>query len=108
MAITRNHQAEYTHWRPEETKLIEGVPVRFRDVCVHTIRLGDVEDPELYAAQPLSDFLKTEKGQWLEQHSKEQMIYNVGPCPETYGWRVWVSAFLEEEDLTYFQLRWSN
>ena len=65
MAIARNHQAEYTHWRPEETKLIEGKPVRFRDVCVHEIRMGDVEDPDIMVADPIWQWQQTDAGKFV-------------------------------------------
>jgi hypothetical protein len=37
--------------------------------------MGDVEDPELYAAAPIIEWEKSEKGQWLHEHSRQQMEY---------------------------------
>ena len=39
------------------------------DVIVHKFRMGDVDDPDLYAAQPLYDWEHSEIGQWVMQHS---------------------------------------
>jgi hypothetical protein len=73
---------------------------------VHTIEMGDVEDPEIYAAAPILDFEKTDKGRWLTENSKQQMEYIVRPNQETYGWMVIIFAWLEEQDLTYYRLKW--
>jgi len=38
------------HWQPSQTKWVDGKWISFRDVVVHTIRMGDVEDPDLFVA----------------------------------------------------------
>lgn len=70
--------------------------------------MGDVEDPELYAAAPIMEWEKSEKGRWLAANSKQQMEYIVRPNAETYGWMVLIFAWLEEQDLTYFKLKWGG
>ena len=77
-------------------------------IIVHKIAMGDVEDPELYAAAPILEWEKSEKGQWLAKNSKQQMEYIVRPNAETYGWMVLIFAWLEEQDLTYFKLKWGG
>lgn len=76
-------------------------------IIVHKIPMGDVEDPELYAAAPILEWEKSDKGRWLHNHSKRQMEYIVRPNDETYGWVVIIFAWLEEQDLTYYKLKWS-
>ena len=75
---------------------------------VHKIAMGDVEDPELYAAEPIIKFERTEKGQWLHEHSYKEMVFNIRPNPETYGWMVVISAWLNERDLTFYKLKWGE
>jgi len=77
-------------------------------IIVHKIEMGDVEDPELYAAAPIMSWENSEKGQWLQKNSKQQMEYIVRPNQETYGWMVLIFAWLEEQDLTYFKLKWGE
>lgn len=77
-------------------------------LVVHKIPMGDVEDPELYAAAPILEWEKSEKGRWLAKNSKQQMEYIVRPNQETYGWMVIIFAWLEEQDLTYFKLKWGG
>lgn len=77
-------------------------------ILVHKFNMGDVEDPELYAAFPIHEFEISEKGQWLKEHSTEQMWYDIGMCRETYGYKCTIFANLEEQDLTFFNLKWGN
>ena len=75
-------------------------------IIVHKIPMGDVEDPELYAAAPILEWEKSAKGRWLKENSKKQMEYIIRPNVETYGWMVIIFAWLEEQDITYYKLKW--
>lgn len=77
-------------------------------IIVHKIPMGDVEDPELYAAAPILEWEKSAKGRWLAENSKRQMEYIIRPNPETYGYMVIIFAWVEEQDLTYFKLKWGG
>lgn len=106
MAITRNGQAEYSHWRPEEVKIIDQVPVRFSDVCVHEFVLNDVDDVEIYVAAPIWEWQQSEAGCWIMERAistpywTQQIDYN------TYGYRVRIMARLNEKDQTFWRLKW--
>ena len=108
MAITRNHPAEYTHWQPESVKIINGQPVRFRDVVVHEIRMGDVEDPEIYAAQPLYEWELSEHGQWVMSHSLSPPLFHIKSNHEWLGYKLMIEAELTDEDTTYHSLKWGS
>ena len=73
---------------------------------VYEFPMGDVEDPEIYAAEPLYNFEKSEQGQWVIKHALEKPVFYIGPCMQTYGYRCRVEAVLSEEDATFFQLKW--
>ena len=75
-------------------------------LVVHEFNMGDVDDPELYAAFPISEFERTDKGVWLHQHSTEQMWYNIGLCPNTYGYKCTIWANLNEDDTVYYKLKY--
>jgi hypothetical protein len=76
-------------------------------VLVHTANLmGEVEDPELYAAQPLWEWQQTDVGQWVMAHSKPEPYFTIGISVETYGYNIKIIANLEDTDLTYFNLKW--
>ena len=67
--------------------------------------MGDVEDPVLYAAQPLWEWQQTEKGKWVMEHAKDP-TYNILNDPTTYGHRVTVHGLLTDKDYTYFMLKY--
>ena len=75
---------------------------------VYEFPMGDVEDPEIYAAEPLYKFEKSEQGKWVMEHALEKPVFYIGPCMQTYGYRCRVEAVLSEEDATFFQLKWGN
>ena len=75
-------------------------------LCVYEFNMGDVEDPELYAAEPLYKWEHSEVGQWVMKNSKTKPSWNISTCPNTYGWKCYVTANLEGEALTFFKLKW--
>ena len=94
--------------RPREVKVVDGHAVAYSDVVVHHFPMGDVEDPDLYAAQPLYDWQKSEAGAWVMEHAVEPPFWTRQADIESYGYRYYIVARLKEADQTYFKLRWSN
>jgi hypothetical protein len=76
-------------------------------ITFHTFGMGDVEDPELYAAFPLSEFMTTEKGQWIKANCQDPQ-YIIRLDPTTYGTRVIVYGDVEERLATEYFLKWDN
>jgi hypothetical protein len=72
----------------------------------HKFRMGDVEDPYLYAASPIYDWQKTEQGTWCMSRSVVDTSFLCIPSPEYWGYEVVIYGELKPEDHTYFQLRW--
>jgi hypothetical protein len=108
MAIDQDHSAERTHWRPEQVELINGHPVRFCDVCVHEFRLSDVDDPEIYLAEPVSDWQKSEAGQWVMEHAAQQPYWIKQMDLTSYVYQIRIMARLSEQNQTFFQLKWGK
>ena len=108
MAITRNELAEYKHWQPEMTKIIDGKPVRFRDVCVHEIRMGDVEDPDLWVASPIYEWQQTEAGKFVMEHAVEAPYWISQMDVANYSQVYRVMARLSEQNETFWRLLCSN
>jgi hypothetical protein len=77
-------------------------------VLLHSFRMGDVEDPYLYAAFPISDWQKTEHGQWCMQHAIGQSEFLCVPDPHTLGYQVRITGELTEPNITYLKLRWGQ
>ena len=104
MAITQNNSAEHQHWQPELTKIIDGKPVRFRDVCVHEITMGDVEDPDLWVASPIWEWQQTEPGKFIMEHAEEPPYWTQHVDYVTYGHKYRITARLSEQNETFWRL----
>ena len=108
MAITRNHEAEYKHWQPEETKIIDGKPVRFRDVCVHEITMGDVEDPDLFVGHPIWEWQQSEAGKFIMECAVEKPYWIRQLDYRSYGHIYRIMARLKEQDQVFWELKWGG
>ena len=75
-------------------------------ITFHTFGIGDVEDPELYAALPLGEFMDTPKGQWIRDNCAYPQ-YIIRPDPHTYGTKVIVYGEVEESAATEYFLKWA-
>lgn len=109
MALIQRHApAEYSHWRPEEVKIIDDQPVRFRDVCVHEFLLGDVDDLDIYIAGPIWEWQQSESGCWVMEHANTQPYYLQHTDMNTYGYRIRIMARLSEHNETFWRLKWGG
>jgi hypothetical protein len=76
-----------------------------REVVVHEFTMGDVEDPDLYAAEPLWKWQQSEEGQWIMTHAVETPSWHRIPDQLQYGYRFQVRAKLSGARLTEYMLR---
>ena len=77
-----------------------------KNILVHKFLLGDVEDVAIYAAEPLYQFEKSEKGQWVFANALETPEWFCNINHSTYNYIITVVAKLGEENATFFQLKW--
>lgn len=75
-------------------------------MILHEFFMGDVEDPYLYAGFPIAEWQETEKGRWVMEHAKHEMVFHCMPSAETMGYRVVITGELEEADEIIFRLKW--
>lgn len=90
------------------TKIINDKAVKFSDVMVHSFTIGDVEDPDLYAGQPLFEWQETEAGQWVMEHAADKPYWVRRMDLNNYGFRYYIFARMSEADQVYWQLKWNN
>ena len=76
-----------------------------RKVHVDTIVLSDVEDPEIYLAEPLYKWQQTEKGKWIMEHSMPSPSYHQSIEYNTFGYRYHICAYLNEKDYIFYKLK---
>jgi len=77
-----------------------------QEVLVHKIRMGDVEDPDLFVAEPIWKWQQTEAGKWVMEHSKQKPMWKRTVDPVSYGYLYTIHAWLDGQDLTYWKLKY--
>jgi hypothetical protein len=76
------------------------------ECVVHTIQMSDVEDPDLFVADPIWKWQQTEEGKWIMEHSKQQPMWKRNVDNYNYGYVYTIHAWLDGQDLTYWKLKY--
>ena len=92
-------------YQPPEYQVINDRVVCISNIVVHEFSMGDVEDPDLYAAQPISEWQNSEAGQFVMAHAVEQPYWTRSIDPLSYGYRYAIVARMRESDQTFFKLK---
>jgi hypothetical protein len=79
-----------------------------KEIVVHSFTMGDVEDPDLYAAEPLLKWENSEIGQWVMAHAIETPCWYRVPDMMQWGYRYEIRAKLSGARLTEWLLRNKN
>ena len=109
MAILRNLDREHgRHNRPPECKVIDGNVVKFSDMVVHRFRIGDVDDPVLYAAEPIWEWQQTEAGKFVMENAIESPWWVRHVDHLWYGFEFVIVARMKESDQTFYTLKYVN
>jgi hypothetical protein len=81
---------------------------RIYRVTAHTFEVGDVEDPLLYAADPLIEWQNSEKGQWIMKHAIETPEWHRYNDAMSWGHKFYITAKLKEKDYSFYLLKWGK
>ena len=112
MSITRQIDKGYMGEAPTtptfETMVIKGYAHRIHKVVVHQFTMGDVEDPDLYAAEPLWQWQQSEQGQWVMAHAVETPEWHRMADNMSYGYKFAITAKLKGRDYTFWQVKWNK
>jgi hypothetical protein len=73
---------------------------------VHTIRMGDVEDPDLFVGQPIWEWQQTEQGKWIMENSNPTPSWHRQVDYTTYGHIYQIRAYLTHKQLTFWKLKY--
>jgi hypothetical protein len=79
-----------------------------KTVVVHSFSMGDVEDPDLYAAEPLIKWERSEAGQWVMANAVETPSWHRMADPYNYGYQYQIRARLQGPALTEWLLKYGN
>jgi hypothetical protein len=77
-------------------------------VVVHKFAMGDVEDPDLYAAEPMWKWQQTEQGKFIMEHAVDTPEWHRRIDHTTYGYQYAITAELESKKLSEFYLKWGK
>lgn len=92
--------------QPPEYRVIDDRVVCISDIVVHEFAMGDVEDPDLYAAQPISEWQDSAAGQFVMSHAVEKPYWTRRAVPRfSYGYQYVIVARMREPDQTFFRLK---
>lgn len=76
-----------------------------KEFTVHEFTMGDVEDPEVYAAEPLCAWQTSKQGKWVIENAVEPPYWTQRLDPGYYGYRFQVRARFKDERITEWLLR---
>jgi len=76
-------------------------------LALHQFRMGDVDDVEIYVAQPIYEWQQTPAGRWCMEHATN-LHYLTGFDPTGFGYKITITGDLEDKLATEFLLRWNN
>lgn len=77
-------------------------------VVVHKFSMGDVDDPDLYAAQPLHEWEQSAAGQWVMQNACETPTWYRVADPTSFGYKYEIHAKLMGPALTEWLLKYGK
>jgi len=77
-------------------------------VVVHQFNLGDVDDPEIYAASPVWEWQQSEPGKFIMEHAIGEPEWRRQVDHSTYSYQYAIIAELEMKKLAEFYLRWGK
>jgi len=70
--------------------------------------MGDVEDPDLYAAEPLWHWQNTDMGKWVMENAVQTPSWHRDLNSTTYGYVYSIQAELSPKNYTYWWFRWGH
>jgi hypothetical protein len=69
--------------------------------------MGDVDDVEVYAAQPIYEWLQTDEGKWVKERCKD-LYWQTIISPDTYGYSVILRGSITDQHATEYYLRFEK
>jgi hypothetical protein len=77
-------------------------------VIVHRFRVGDAEDPDLYAAEPMLEWERQPAGKFIMENAIETPEWHRQLDYTTYGYQYIIVAELEKKKLSEYYLKFDK
>ena len=111
-SLTSNPAAYYTNARaklvPPMVKIEGDRLVPQQDVVVHKFRLGDVDDPDIYAAQAIISWQESDSGRWIMQNAVNQPFWIRNTNQRDFYIEYHIVARLREPDEVFWRLKFKS
>jgi hypothetical protein len=76
-------------------------------VLAHKFTIGDVDDPDIYAAQPMYEWQQSEAGQWMMKYSDPTPSWHQARIPGyDYGTSYQIIGYLTPKLYTFWKLKY--
>ena len=105
---SNGHLAQTKGIRLNDKMMIDDKIYQIHKVIVYRFKMGDVEDPDLYAAQPLWEWQQSEMGKWVMERSVETPMWHRNNNVSNYHTEYAVQAWLKGPDYSFWVLKWGN
>ena len=111
MSTTAKPTTGYLGAKPTEPTnkfmMIDDKPHELHKVVVHRFKLRDMDDPDIYAAQPLWEWEDSEEGKWVRQHAVETPCWHRQDDPMSFSIDYAITAVLKEKDYAMWILKYT-
>jgi len=112
MALTKPFDQGYFGKKPDKETLryniVDGRVEECRRVTVCEFNIGDVEDPDLWAAEPLHKWENSEAGAWVMANAAETPEWHRCLVSGSYSYRYIITAKFSGVKLTEWLLRYGH
>lgn len=77
-------------------------------ITFHEFVMGDVDDVDIYVAEPIYNWQQTEQGRWVMENARD-LRYYTSADPNTLGYRVVIRGDIDEgPGLTEYLLKYGR
>lgn len=94
--------------RVDKYFLRDEMVIETKKITVHTFTMGDVDDPDLYAAEPLWNWQQSEEGKWVMENAIDIPEWHRRADMISWGHQYAVVAVFELKKLTEYYLRFGK
>jgi len=71
---------------------------------LHEFKMGDVEDVEVYIAEPIYQWQQTEHGKWCSEKATN-MQYHINQDFNSWGYHITITGELSGKHATFYALK---
>lgn len=80
----------------------------YHTIVVHRFKVGDVDEPDIYAASGLWEWQNSPQGEFIIANAVETPTWYKQAGTEFYGYSYAITAKLEKSKLVEYYLKWGN